>query len=103
MNLESFLLMRQELVLLMVIILLVIGEIFSNNKKGLVTFAIIIFAIHTIIGFLSLEEGTLFGGMFRTTTLIHMFKNVLNVQNFMKEKDYTSYSKLIGKKFQKRK
>ena len=79
MNLESFLLMRQELVLLMVIILLVIGEIFSSNKKGLVTFAIIIFAIHTIIGFLSLEEGTLFGGMFRTTTLIHMFKNVLNV------------------------
>ena len=28
------------------------------------------------------------------------FKNVLNVQNFMKEKDYTSYSKLIGKKIQ---
>ena len=28
------------------------------------------------------------------------FKNVLNVQNFMKEKDYTSYSKLIGKKLQ---
>ena len=28
------------------------------------------------------------------------FKNVLNVQNFMKEKDYSSYSKLIEKKLQ---
>jgi NADH-quinone oxidoreductase subunit N len=79
MNLESFLLMRQELVLLTVIILLVIGEIFSNNKKGLISFAILLFAIHTIIGFLHLPEGTLFGGSFKTTTLVHMFKNVLNV------------------------
>jgi NADH-quinone oxidoreductase subunit N len=79
MNLESFLLMRQELVLLVVIILLVIGEIFSNNKKGLVSFAIILFAIHTVIGFLNVPEGTMFGGMFKTTVLIHTFKNVLNV------------------------
>lgn len=79
MNLESFLLMRQELVLLAVIILLIIGEIFSNNKKGLVAFAIILFAIHTVIGFFPLQEGTMFGGMFRTTTLTHMFKNILNV------------------------
>ncbi len=79
MNLESFLIMRQELVLLIVIILLVIGEIFSNNKKGLVSFAIILFTIHTVIGFLDLAEGTLFGGMFKTTILIHTFKNVLNV------------------------
>lgn len=28
------------------------------------------------------------------------FKNVLNVQNFMKDKDYISYAKLIGKKLQ---
>ncbi|NOQ91229.1 MAG: NADH-quinone oxidoreductase subunit NuoN [Flavobacteriaceae bacterium] len=79
MNLESFLLMRQELVLLAVILLLIIGEIFSNNKKGLVTFAIVLFAIHTIIGFFPLAEGALFGGSFRVTTLTHMFKNVLNI------------------------
>ncbi len=79
MTLESFLLMRQELVLLAVILLLIIGEIFSNNKKGLVAFAIIIFAIHTVVGFLQIDEGALFGGMFKTTTLIHLFKNVLNV------------------------
>ena len=79
MTIESFLLMRQELVLLAVILLLVIGEIFSNNKKGLVAFAIILFAIHTVIGFLPMDNGTLFGGMYKSTTLIHLFKNVLNV------------------------
>jgi len=79
MTLESFLLMRQELILLAVILLLVIGEIFSNNKKGLVTFAIVLFTIHTVIGFLPMDNGTLFGGMFKSTTLIHLFKNVLNV------------------------
>ena len=79
MTLESFLLMRQELVLLTVILLLIIGEIFSNNKKGLVAFAIILFTIHTVVGFLPLQEGDLFGGMFKSTTLIHLFKNVLNV------------------------
>ena len=79
MNIESFLLMRQELLLLAVILLLVIGEIFSNNKKGLLNFAIGLFVVHTIIGFLPMQEGSVFGGMFRTTTLIHLFKNVLNV------------------------
>jgi NADH-quinone oxidoreductase subunit N len=79
MTLESFLLMRQELILLAIIVLLVIGEIFSNNKKGLVSFAIILFTIHTVIGFLPMDNGTLFGGMFKTTTLIHLFKNILNV------------------------
>lgn len=79
MNLESFLLMRQELVLLAVILLLLIGEIFSNNKKGLVTFAIVLFTIHTIIGFFPLVEGSLFGGSFKTTTLTQLFKNILNI------------------------
>ncbi len=79
MTLESFLLMRQELVLLAVILLLVIGEIFSNNKKGLLNFAIGLFVVHTVIGFLPMQEGTVFGGMFRSTSLIHLFKNVLNV------------------------
>ncbi|MFK5880568.1 MAG: NADH-quinone oxidoreductase subunit N [Flavobacteriaceae bacterium] len=79
MNIESFLLMRQELVLLAVILLLVIGEIFSNNKKGLLNFAIGLFVVHTVIGFLPMQEGTVFGGMFRTMPLIHLFKNVLNV------------------------
>ena len=71
--------MRQELVLLAVILLLVILEIFIDNKKALVNLAIGLFGIHTLIGFLPLAEGSLFGGMFHTSQLIHLFKNVLNI------------------------
>lgn len=79
MDLGGFLLMRQELVLLAVILLLVIMEIFIDNKKTLVNVAIVLFGIHTLIGFIPLADGALFGGMFHTTQLIHLFKNVLNI------------------------
>ncbi len=79
MNLEMLVLMRQELALLAVIILLVISEIFVKNKKGLVPVALVLFGLHTLAGFIALPEGELFGGMFHSTGLIHMFKNVLNI------------------------
>ena len=81
MNLTSFIAMRQEIFLLTIILLLIVGEIFIHkNKKGsLVHLALLLFGIHTIIGFFAIEETSLFGGMFRTNTLIHLFKNVLNV------------------------
>lgn len=79
MDLGAFLIMRQELVLLALILLLVIFEIFLDNKKLLVNTAIGLFGVHTLIGFMPLAEGSLFGGMFRSTELIHMFKNVLNI------------------------
>ena len=73
--------MRQEIFLLTIILLLIVGEIFIHkNKKGsLVHLALLLFGIHTIIGFFAIEETSLFGGMFRTNTLIHFFKNTLNV------------------------
>lgn len=81
MSLENFLLMRQELVLIVVILLLIIGETFSKeqHKRHLVGLAILLFTIHTIIGFFPIAEGFLFGGMFKTNVLLHLFKNVLNV------------------------
>ena len=81
MDFSSFLLMRHEMVLLAILLLLIIAEIFiSQNKKGsIVHLAIFLFGIHTAVGFLSVSEGSLFGGMFRTTPMIHFFKNVLNV------------------------
>lgn len=71
--------MRQELVLLGLILLLVIFEIFIKNKKALVNVGLVLFAMHTLIGFIPLDQGQLFGGMFKTTDLVHMFKNVLNI------------------------
>ncbi len=79
MDLGGFLLMRQELLLLAVILLLVIFEIFINNKKALVNWALVIFGLHTLMGFMPMEEGVLFGGMYQTSQLVHLFKNVLNI------------------------
>ncbi len=81
MNFSNFLLMRHEIILLVVILLLIVAEvsISQNKKNSIVHLAIFLFGIHTILGFLSIEESSLFGGMFRTNALIHFFKNVLNI------------------------
>ena len=81
MNFSTFLLMRQEIILLTIIVLLLVAEIsISNSKKhGIVHLAIFLFGIHTIVGFFVIDSSSLFGGMFRTNDLIHFFKNVLNV------------------------
>ncbi|MFI0491909.1 NADH-quinone oxidoreductase subunit N [Flavobacterium sp.] len=72
--------MRQEIFLITIILLLIVGEIFINkNKKNLVHIALVLFGIHTLLGFFTIEETSLFGGMFRTNNLIHFFKNTLNV------------------------
>jgi NADH-quinone oxidoreductase subunit N len=81
MNWESLLLMRNEIGLLAIVLLLIIFEIFTaKEKKGrLVTVAIILFAIHTLVGFLPLDQGSIFGGMFKTHALLHFFKSTLNI------------------------
>ena len=71
--------MRNELMLLVVILMLVVGEIFISNKKALIPWAIVLFAIHTITSFFPLDSGSVFGGMFHSTPLIHLFKTVLNL------------------------
>ena len=81
MSLNSFLLMRHEILLLAIILLLIVGEIFiPKHKKGsIVHLALFLFGIHTVVGFLAIEESSLFGGMFQTNNLIHFFKNTLNI------------------------
>jgi NADH-quinone oxidoreductase subunit N len=81
MDLNSFIAMRQEIFLLAILLLLIVGEIFIHkDKKGsIVHLALFLFGIHTIMGFFAIEESSLFGEMFRTNTLIHFFKNALNV------------------------
>jgi NADH-quinone oxidoreductase subunit N len=81
MNWENLLLMRHELGLLTIIVLLIIFEIFSNkkHKSKLIGFSILLFAVHTVVGFIPLDQGQLFGGMFRSNALLHFFKGILNV------------------------
>ena len=85
MNVTSFIAMRQEIFLLAILLLLIVGEIFipNNKKRNIVHIAIVLFGIHTIVGFFAIEETSLFGGMFRTNNLIHFFKNTLNVGVFI--------------------
>ena len=81
MDFSNFLLMRHEIILLAVILLLIMGEVFiaSNKKSSIVHLAIFLFGIHTIVGFLTIDYGSLFGGMFHTNALIQFFKNILNL------------------------
>ncbi|MEN8124441.1 MAG: NADH-quinone oxidoreductase subunit N [Bacteroidota bacterium] len=81
MNLESLLLMRYELGLLAVILLLIVFEIFlpKKQKGSLITIGIVLFAIHTLVGFLPLNDGSIFGGMFKTNAILHFFKSTLNI------------------------
>ena len=81
MNWSSFLIMRHEVILLLITLTLLMFEIAlpKSKKESIIHLSIFLFGIHTIIGFMPLSEGELFGGMFRTNGLIHLVKNILNV------------------------
>lgn len=85
MDFSSFIILRQEIILLAITLLLIVGEIFipKSKKSSIVHLALFLFGIHTIVGFFAIAETSLFGGMFRTNNLIHLFKNVLNVGVFI--------------------
>lgn len=84
MDFNSFLLMRHEISLLVIILLLVIAEIFipRRKKSSILHLALFLFGIHSAAGFFPLAESSLFGGMFRSNDLIHFFKIVLNIGVF---------------------
>ncbi|MDP4268113.1 MAG: NADH-quinone oxidoreductase subunit N [Bacteroidota bacterium] len=81
MNPVNFLLMRHELLLTAVAMIILIAEIFfSGEKKGWIrTLSISLFFIITLIGFLPVDSGSLFGGMYNTNALIALMKNILNI------------------------
>ena len=84
MELNSFLLMRHEILLLSIILLLIIAELFipDNKKSSILHLALVLFGIHTAVSFFPLAESSLFGGMFRSNDMIHFFKAVLNIGVF---------------------
>jgi NADH-quinone oxidoreductase subunit N len=73
--------MRQELLLTAAALLILSAEIFRNPEKKRSTnlFAIILFLLVTLTGFLPSATGTLFGGMYEVTVLRIMMKNILNI------------------------
>ena len=81
MNTESILMMRHEFILIAVAVVALICEIaFSNkNKEKIIPVIIFLFFVNTIVGFLPIETGSLFGGMYNTSGMIILMKNILNI------------------------
>jgi len=81
MNIETFLIMRHELLLTAGVLMVLLLEIFGNpNKKEPVIFSsIIIFGLITVAGFIPSPEGEMFGGMYIASTGRLIMKNILNV------------------------
>ena len=85
MNLSDFLTMRHEMLLTILALVVLIADMnFSVKRKpSVINLAIALFFIHTVIGFLPANTGILFGGMYRSSALTLMMKNILNVGVFI--------------------
>ncbi len=81
MDLSNYLLMRQEMSLLLVFLILIIYDLFSNDKaKNWFHFsACSLWFIHTVCGFLFPITGQSFAGMFVNGDIEIMTKNILNI------------------------
>ncbi len=81
MSLGNFIIMRQELLMIAVVLIVLMAEIFTSqkNRKYISTFTAILYALVTIAGFLPSTTGTLFGGMYVSSGTTALMKNVLNI------------------------
>ena len=79
MNLDSLLLMRDELLLTLIILVLLVAEIMMSpkNKKYIIQLALGLFGLYTFVSFLPIPKGSLFGGSYQTYPLVHYFKAIL--------------------------
>lgn len=75
------LIMRHELLLVAITVILLLVEIFlpKDKKHKIILPAILLMAVVTFAGFLPGPTGVLFGGMYGTSSLILLMKNILNI------------------------
>jgi NADH-quinone oxidoreductase subunit N len=85
MNFDTLMLMRQEIILVGVIMILLVATIARINKsaKGVIYLGIFLFGLLTVVGFLPQETGVLFGGMYQLNETTLLMKNILNVGVFI--------------------
>jgi NADH-quinone oxidoreductase subunit N len=82
MDFSNFLMMRSELGLLAVILVLLVYDIFASETGAMKWFrpvAIALMAAQTVWCFFSMPEGVAFGGMYVSSPLTVMMKNILNI------------------------
>ena len=75
------LIMRHELLLVAITVILLLVEIFlpKEKKHKIILPALLLMTSVMVIGFLPCPTGSMFGGMYQTTPLILLMKNVLNI------------------------
>ncbi len=85
MNINDFLTMRHELLLVLLAVIIIVAEIFmaEKSKHHVVNLTIFLFLLTTAIGFLPIKEGTLFGGMYSNDLFRATLKNILNIGVFI--------------------
>lgn len=78
---QSFLLMRHELVLVALILTVLVAEIFidGSRKRQVLPLSLLLFTLHTALGFVPSAQGSLFGDMFVVSQLLTTMKNILNI------------------------
>jgi len=78
---EFFLLMQQELLLTAIIFILLFAKLGAKDLeiKTLLLLTNILLTINLVAGFFFTDSGSLFGDMFRTTDLLRLEKNILNL------------------------
>jgi NADH-quinone oxidoreductase subunit N len=81
MDISQFLLMRHELLLTLSALILVIVELATKDKHKtrVIPWSIGLFALVTVIGFIPVGSGTLFGGSFQVSPMTIAMKNILNM------------------------
>ncbi len=77
--------MRQELGLIVIALLVLFLDLIvsEKNKQKVYLTALVLFGLHTLAGFIPFEGGSLFGGMYNTTPVQILMKNVLNIGVFL--------------------
>jgi NADH-quinone oxidoreductase subunit N len=81
---EFLILMKPELVISIIIFLLLfikIGKGMANNN--LLILIQVLLLVNLALGFIAVEEGSLFGGLYKTSLLIIYQKNILNLGVFL--------------------
>ena len=73
--------MRHELLLVAITVILLLIEIFlpDGKKHKIILPAVILLSIVTILGFIPGPTGSMFGGMYQTSNLVLLMKNILNI------------------------
>jgi len=81
MNFSDILTMRHELMLTIIalVVLIIDLNLHNRDKHLIIPITLSLFFIHTVVGFLPSQPNVLFGGMYNTTALLVLMKNVLNV------------------------